>query len=179
MRFLTLLLLGCSPMRPASSPTDDSPWWSTTSGGSAASTTEEGEDWDEDDDDEGEDLEDDVKLLWAELELVGDTPEEGLFGYYDAGPDGEHCDLDYVVEVVGPASGCEACVSAFTLRLTEVEIFADDGACEKAGVLGLEGTTYEVGHTADMEAMRNEEGTWTGGGYTELEPDFWLYEFEL
>lgn len=95
------------------------------------------------DDDDDDDLVYE-KVLWGFIE--GD---EGWTGFYFADPDqgGELCEVESVLESWDVTDDCAECEEARLLVRGEEEVHVDvDGACTELGWIGLEGTTFGVGH---------------------------------
>ncbi len=154
--------------------TETTPWWevSTNVGDTG------GGDFFEDDEDEDE-LEGPERFLWGELEREGDAwAGGGAMGAFVAEPGRVGCDLDFPITGVAEHSGCASCDFAVAVSVGEPEVYEDDGTCEALGLLALAGTTVGVGARGE-QALREVDGAWEAGGFSELESDAWFFEFPL
>lgn len=133
------------------------------------------------DDDVGDDDDDDdddliyEKLLWGFQE-----DEEAWTGFYFSDPDqgGELCDVEYEVASWEVTDDCVECVLAWTITRGGQEVLIDQGgACEDEGWLGLEGTSFGVGHDGDELWSDLGEG-WevVDEAYFEQEEDWTFFE---
>ena len=166
------LLLGC---------TQESTEWIYEEG--EPSSEEEGEEGEEGEDEEGfdeEEFEDEIvdeKVIWGFEEGV-----EMYTGLYNADPEkgGVLCDVFFKASKAATDSGVD-CAEAWEItrdfEWVEVDV---DGACEAEGWIGLEGTSFGIGHDeesvlADLgdgwKAYENAEG--------ELGVDGMMFEIQL
>lgn len=144
-------------------------WWTNGSDNGSNDTPSDPNDFDAQDaeDEELDDEEDgppEAENLWW-FAMAGDEAWEGFYNH-----DGTTllCESEYELRVQGPATGCDACESAWRLQRASQEHVEDNGGCQAIGALGLEGTTVEVG-LAGNQAFINTGSGWEVFGYAERE----------